>query len=269
MVRRHNAIVWATLGPEGPVTVEFEPHDGEMTVRAWGPGARWALDRADRIAGCRDDVSGFDPGQGLVGHLHRRFVGLRLGATGVVWDTLAQAVLGQRVTSREAGSSYRALARDFGEPAPGPHEMRTPPHPGRIADLRWEDLHPYGVERSRAVTLIESARRIARLEEAVTMSREDAWRRLQSVAGVGPWTAAAVMGVARGDPDTVAVGDYHVPNLVSWALAGEPRGDDARMLELLEPYRGHRRRVVMLLKSAGISAPKFGPKQAIQPIASR
>ncbi len=161
------------------------------------------------------------------------------------------------------------MSRDFGIEASGPHELRTPPLPGRIAALGWEDLHPYGIERARATTLIEAARRIDRLQEAVGMSRQAAWVRLQSVAGIGPWTAAAVMGVARGDPDTVAVGDYHTPHLVSWALAGEPRGDDARMLELLEPYRGHRRRVVTLLKAAGIRAPRFGPRKAIQPIANR
>ena len=71
-----------------------------------------------------------------------------------------------------------------------------------------------------------------------------------------------------GDADAVPVGDYHIPNTVAWALAGEPRGTDERMLELLEPYRGHRRRVITLIKSAGISAPKYGPKLAPRSIAS-
>jgi 3-methyladenine DNA glycosylase/8-oxoguanine DNA glycosylase len=53
--------------------------------------------------------------------------------------------------------------------------------------------------------------------------------------------------LALGDPDAVFVGDLHVPHLVSSALAGEQRGSDERMLELLEPYRGHRARVVRLL----------------------
>ena len=42
--------------------------------------------------------------------------------------------------------------------------------------------------------------------------------------------------------------------------------DDARMLELLEPYRCHRRRVVLLLKGAGIKAPKYGPRHALRAI---
>jgi 3-methyladenine DNA glycosylase/8-oxoguanine DNA glycosylase len=64
----------------------------------------------------------------------------------------------------------------------------------------------------------------------------------------------------------VSIGDYHLPNVVAWALAGEPRGDDARMLELLEPYAGHRGRVQRLLEAGGIGAPKFGPRADIRAI---
>ena len=70
-----------------------------------------------------------------------------------------------------------------------------------------------------------------------------------------------------GDPDAVSVGDFHLPNLVSWALAGEPRGTDERMLELLEPYRGQRGRVQRLLEAGGITAPRFGPRRPLRSIA--
>jgi hypothetical protein len=65
----------------------------------------------------------------------------------------------------------------------------------------------------------------------------------------------------------VSVGDFHIPNLVSWALAGEPRGSDARMLELLEPYRGRRALVVRLLELSGMRAPRYGPRLAPRMIA--
>ncbi len=77
--------------------------------------------------------------------------------------------------------------------------------------------------------------------------------------GIGPWTAAEVAVRALGDDDAVSVGDYHIPNLVAWALAGEPRGDDARMLELLEPYRGRRALVVRLLELGGPARPRRAP----------
>jgi 3-methyladenine DNA glycosylase/8-oxoguanine DNA glycosylase len=76
-----------------------------------------------------------------------------------------------------------------------------------------------------------------------------------------------VVRVAYGDADAVSVGDFHIPNTVAWALAGEARGTDERMLELLEPFRGHRGRVCDLLAHGGIGAPKFGPRMPIRSFA--
>ena len=67
---------------------------------------------------------------------------------------------------------------------------------------------------------------------------------------------------AWGDPDAVSVGDYHLPGLVAWALARERRGTDERMLELLEPYRGQRGRVIRLLEVARGPAERHGPRYA-------
>jgi 3-methyladenine DNA glycosylase/8-oxoguanine DNA glycosylase len=147
--------------------------------------------------------------------------------------------------------------------APGPVEAWVAPSAEVVAGLDSPALHPHGVERARADVIIEAARRARRLEEAVTMAPDQAYRRLTAVRGIGPWTAGHVMGRALGDADAVPIGDFHLPNMVAWALAGEPRADDTRMLELLEPYRPHRRRVIVLLKLARITAPAFGPRRAV------
>jgi hypothetical protein len=55
--------------------------------------------------------------------------------------------------------------------------------------------------------------------------------------------------------------------MVAWALAGEPRGTDERMLELLEPYCGQRGRVIRVLELAGVRAPRYGPRLAPRRIA--
>ena len=73
---------------------------------------------------------------------------------------------------------------------------------------------------------------------------------------------------AFGDPDAVSVGDYHLPDVVAWALAGERRADDARMLELLEPYRGQRGRVQRLLEVGRVLPPRRGPRTAPRRIAA-
>jgi hypothetical protein len=43
---------------------------------------------------------------------------------------------------------------------------------------------------------------------------------------------------------------------------------DKRMLELLEPFRGHRGRVCVLLKLSGLAAPKMGPRMPIRSFAA-
>ena len=98
------------------------------------------------------------------------------------------------------------------------------------------------------------------------MSLPDAWLRLQAFPGVGPWTAAKVALVALGDADAVPVGDYHLPHMVGNAFDGTARSTDERMLELLEPYRGHRARVIRLVILAGFGAPRFGPRQPLRNI---
>jgi 3-methyladenine DNA glycosylase/8-oxoguanine DNA glycosylase len=70
------------------------------------------------------------------------------------------------------------------------------------------------------------------------------------------------MRVAFGDADAVSVGDYHIPSLVAWALAGERKADDGRMLDLLEPYRGQRGRIQRLLEISGIYPERRGPRMA-------
>jgi 3-methyladenine DNA glycosylase/8-oxoguanine DNA glycosylase len=66
-----------------------------------------------------------------------------------------------------------------------------------------------------------------------------------------------------GEPDTVSVGDYHLAGFVGWALLGRPV-DDAGMLEVLEPWRPHRQRVVRLLEVSGFAKPRFGPRLTVQ-----
>ena len=67
----------------------------------------------------------------------------------------------------------------------------------------------------------------------------------------------------------VPVGDFHLPSTVAYALAGEERADDARMLDLLEEFRPHRGRVVQLLNAAHVVAPKYGPRPPIRTLEDR
>ncbi len=243
--------------------------DGE-TVRAeaWGPGADCALDGVPALLGLAVRAGEIPPGHPLVGQLARRFPGVRIPRSTAVLDALVPAILEQKVTGEAARRAWFGLIRAYGEPAPGPPErrMRLPPAASILAGLPYYVYHPFGVERRRAELIRRVASRAAWFEAIAELPLADAYARLTAVPGIGPWTAAEVGVRALGDIDAVSVGDFHLPNLVAYALAGEPRGTDARMLELLEPYRGQRARVVRLLELSGIWAPRYGPRLTLQPI---
>lgn len=255
--------LWATRTPDGPGSLVLNRvADDRVEAQAWGPGQEWLLEQAPRLVGNEDDPSSFRP-TGELGRLWRRRP-LRLARSDRLWDALVGSVLGQRVQVVNAARARRQLARRFGEPAPGPHRAWILPSPDQVAEMGYHQFHPLKVERTRAETLRRVAREMPRLEAAAARpdtTPDQLANRLQRVRGVGPWTAAMTTAVTLGHADAVPVGDYHIPNNVAWVLAGEPRGTDERMLELLEPYRGNRWRVIRLAKS--VTPPRYGPKLSL------
>jgi 3-methyladenine DNA glycosylase/8-oxoguanine DNA glycosylase len=270
----------ASRTPDGPVTILVErtpDGDGDggggasVRVRAWGPGSAWALAQAPALLGLDDVHRAFTPAHPAVEAAQRAVGDVRIGRSERVIEALVPAILEQKVTGVEAGRAYRGLIARWGEPAPGTPGMRLPPDPAIVARLPYHALHPVGIERRRAGLLAAVCRDAARLEllgalaavpGADPAALAAAYAALRAFPGIGPWTAAEVGLRAFGDPDAVSVGDFHVPNMIAWALAREARGSDERMLELLEPYRGQRGRVVRLLELSGIEAPKYGPRLA-------
>jgi 3-methyladenine DNA glycosylase/8-oxoguanine DNA glycosylase len=255
---------WTTRTPDGVATVGIAAV-GPRLLRAdgWGPGAEAALARIPRLFGRATDELA-DSGDERISTLAHRRPGIRVLRTGAILESLIPAILEQKVTGSEAHRTWHALVRRYGEPAPGPGDLglRVFPAPATLASLPYWAYHPLGLERRRADLIRAISRDAAAFEALVDAPLETAYARLRSIPGIGPWTAAEVGVRALGDVDAVSVGDFHLPHLVAYALAGEPRATDARMLELLEPYRGRRALVVRLLESSGIQAPRYGPRLA-------
>lgn len=271
-----------TLLGQGEAWLAFRTPSGAAALRlaldrstvlralAWGDGASEALDATPALVGELDRPEALVAHHPIIRQLQRTHPGLRLPRSGRVLHALVPSILEQKVTGTEAWRAWRALIRHYGEAAPGPaeHRLRLPPTPERLAGLASWAWHPLGVERRRAETVIRACRVAARLEGLSEVAPSDAYPVLRALPGVGPWTAAEVGLRAFGDPDAVSVGDFHLPHLVSWALAGEPRGTDERMLELLAPYAGQRARVIRLLEASGIRAPRYGPRLSPRSIAA-
>jgi 3-methyladenine DNA glycosylase/8-oxoguanine DNA glycosylase len=261
-------VVRATWTRDGSATLRLTAaKDGSVSAEAWGPGASAALGLVPGLVGALDEPRALRPLGGRVAEFARRQPGLRLTRSGSVLDSLVVSILGQKVVGKDAQRSYRDLLARFGEAAPGPFRLRLPPPAAKLARLPYWAFHPLGVERRRADTIRAAAAVAGQLEAIASVPRDEGRRRLLSLPGIGEWTAAETMRLSLGDPDAVSVGDYHLPKLVCWALADEPRGTDERMLELLEPYRGQRARVALLIEHAGIAQKRRAPRMPRQNIA--
>ncbi|WP_181420201.1 DNA-3-methyladenine glycosylase [Curtobacterium sp. MCPF17_003] len=262
-------VVWLALRtPSGPASVAIRRTGDTIAVSAWGSGAPWAVEHAPDLLGRGDDWSSFDvSGNEFLAAARHRQPGLRLLRTNTVVAMLVPAIMEQKVTSRQAWGAWRYLLRRHGTPAPGPAPagMMVPPDAPTWARIPSWEWHRAGIEPGRSATVMRAVKVAPALERTLAHGRggEVVSTKLQSIPGVGRWTAAETAQRSHGDPDSPSVGDFHVPALVGWALTGAPVDDDG-MLELLEPWRGHRERVVRLIGGSGFRKPSFGPRITIQ-----
>jgi 3-methyladenine DNA glycosylase/8-oxoguanine DNA glycosylase len=264
--------LWLALRtPVGPASVAIRQAGDAVAVSAWSTDAAaadWAVAHAPELLGHGDDWSELDvSSSAFLSDALRRQQGLRLCRTNTVVAMLVPAIMEQKVTSRQAWGAWRYLLRRFGTPAPGPvpDGLVVPPDAATWASIPSWEWHRAGIEPGRSATVMRAMRVAPALERTLTLGRGGAEvaRRLTSIPGVGVWTAAETTQRAHGDPDSPSVGDFHVPATVGWALAGAPVDDDG-MLELLEPWRGHRERIVRLIGGSGFRAPRRGPRMTIQ-----
>jgi 3-methyladenine DNA glycosylase/8-oxoguanine DNA glycosylase len=267
-----DGVIWKTaLLPSGPITARIEKTAREtVDCEVWGSGATEFVEKLPGWLGVYDDRTGFAPTEPTIAAAYRRAPQLRLGRTDLVMEALIPAVLEQRVAGKDAFRAWRLLVTKYGTPAPGPAPAGMRVFPAADVWRRipsWE-FHLANVDPGRARTLVGCAQRADAVERLTARAPERARAALQSLPGVGIWTAAETAQRAWGDADALSVGDYHLSNVVGSTLLGH-RIDDAEMLELLEPLRPHRHRAVRLLEVSGLARnPRFGARMAIPDLSS-
>ncbi len=261
--------VRASQTPDGPGTLSLQWDRDEVAVETYGPGGAWLQHQAGRMVGADDtDDHGLEaaehPVVAAAVHANRH---LRFGASGDLYHELLPTIIEQRITIGEAHRQWQRLCFELSEPAPGPFaRLLLPPDPAVLARQPSWWFHPLGIERKRAQPLIDVARHASKLWGWSALGSGEARSKLRLIPGIGQWTIGSVLGPALGDPDAVAVGDFHLKNVIAHNLADEARGTDERMMGLLEPYAGQRGRVARSVAQHGAAAPKFGPKKRILPM---
>lgn len=252
----------AARTPDGPGSLRIRRSETELVGEAWGEGSSWLLERLRSIAGLDDDPSAFVTDHPVVAKLHHRHPGDRFGSTSLVFRALLVAICGQKVTGQEAAAAMRGLRAHFSDPAPGPREnLRLPPDPEHMAAAPYHVYHQLHLEKRRADLIRAVSVDADRIDRLAEHPPAEAEKVLISYRGISLWTSAKTLEVSHGDPDQVAVGDFHFKHMVVHHLTGRNRGTDEEMLELLEPFRPHRGRVIRLLHHLG-HEPSFGPRMA-------
>ncbi|WP_460682862.1 DNA-3-methyladenine glycosylase family protein [Nesterenkonia populi] len=242
-----------------------------------------ALNRAPLVLGAADDWTCLELLLDALGDrvstalatVRRRHPGVRLPAAGALFDQLINVTLEQKVTHEQARHGWRSLLRRHGDaPAadwaqgaalPVPEWLRMPLTAAQLRAVPSWEWHRLWVQPPLSKTIQQIARRASAVHRlgAETPVETDAVNQLAEtlagIPGVGVWTAAETLQRSHGAADLPAVGDYHLAHFVGEAMTGT-RTDDAGMVELLEPYRPHRQRIVRLLKLSGFQHQRMGPK---------
>ena len=246
--------------PAGTATIAITRISDGVQADAWGDGHEWILDALPGLLGEEDRPDEFVPDDPLVRDLVARHGIPRYGRSGRVLEALVPAIFEQKVTGQEAFAGFAALLRRFGEPAPGPRaDLRVLPTAAALRQIPSWDWLKLPIDPGRSRPLLRAVAVADALERAEGLSAEVLGARLRSLPGIGEWTEAEIRQRTHGDPDAVSFGDYHVAPNVGWALTNAPWSDD-QMREYLEPFRGHRRRVVDLILGAAGARPRRGPR---------
>jgi 3-methyladenine DNA glycosylase/8-oxoguanine DNA glycosylase len=262
--------VWhAAYYASGPAALSVWIDGGTLRAEAWGDGAADALAAVPDFVGLTDDPTGFDPSpHPLTRDLCAQHPGARLIRTRNIFDALVPTILGQKVTAVQALRSYQTLVRRVRVRAPLPHVSRRPllmpPTPDEVLTaLSGHGAATLAIDSSRTAAIREVALLANRFDALAHRPGAEVRAALEAIPGIGVWTANHVSYVAVGDADAVWVGDYHLKNIVGFALTGAARSTDDEMVAMLEPFRPHRARVLRLIGLSGLRAPRYGAKTTV------
>ena len=170
--------------------------------------------------------------------------GVRLPQLLDPFEGLMRAILGQQVSVAGASTITDRLVRLLAasERAPGTAAaFLSFPTPDAVADVGAERLRTIGLTRVKAATIANVARRIADgaldLNALTTVPGDEAQAALESLPGIGPWTASYVRMRALGDRDAFPAADLGV--IKALAAVGVDRRSIPTVAERWRPWRGY------------------------------
>lgn len=160
--------------------------------------------------------------------------GLRVPGSFDAFETAVRAVLGQQISVAGATTLTARFVETFGKKQ---GDWRSFPTPERVAAAPLAEVRAVGMPASRAQTLIDLAHAIAHGRVSLDGSRDpvSTCAALESLRGIGPWTASYVAMRALAWPDAFPAGDYGVKK----ALGVTRESHAAARSEAWRPWRAY------------------------------
>jgi AraC family transcriptional regulator of adaptative response / DNA-3-methyladenine glycosylase II len=229
----------------GAAVVELEPQEAQLVVRLWLDDVRdlgAAVDRCRRLFDVDADPQAIaavlcaDP---LMAPLVSCQPGLRVPGCVDAEEIAVRAVLGQQVSVGRATALASRLTEQLGAPIARPRHgvSRLFPSSAAIAEANLDGLGLTG-EREATLRRLGAALAGGDIDLGVGCDSHEVVEQLQSIRGVGEWTATYIAMRALRDPDAFPAGDLGLRR--SFARAG---GGDARALreraETWRPWRAY------------------------------
>lgn len=188
---------------------------------------------------CRPDALlaglGKDP---LIGPLILVSQGVRVPGCWDVFELTLRAIFGQQISVVAAGTMLGRLTASYGTKIGRESGVEKPylvfPAPEQILG---QDLQKIGLTKSRAQTVLRVAEAFSEDSNFVhpSMPVDEALKRLQSIRGIGDWTAQYVALRALRAPDAFPAADLGLLRAVKTDSAREL----SQMAESWRPWRGY------------------------------
>ncbi|WP_066039551.1 DNA-3-methyladenine glycosylase family protein [Herbiconiux solani] len=245
---------WLTVG----ISVEQVGTEVRGRIVAARPLKRLELSAArqqvERILSLDVDATGYaaigetDP---VIGGLQERYPGLRPVGFWSWYEAAAWSIISQRIRTGQAAALKARLADELGVGVLINGTKRSAfPAPAVLAQLSsFKGLTPQKVDWLRSLGEIARRNTIdsARLRR---MPRADALEFLQTLPGVGPFSAELILLRGAGDPDAAPLGEKRFAEAVAVAydLDAPPAPDELEVLS--EGWAPYRTWVTVLLRRA-------------------
>lgn len=234
-----DTFVEVSVARKGPVLqVKVSAPDGSAAVK------RLVSTRIRTMLGTDIDLSGFYKIAGSskpLKQLAAEFAGLKPPRFASIFEALVNGICFQQL-SLAAGTALLNRLTCFG---PVHNGRRAFPRPGDLADVKADRLKKLGFSTNKAIALRELSRSITYegldLDSLALLPDEEVIEKLDSIRGVGPWTAAYVLLRGMGRLWVFPGKDVGASRNLNRYFGFEKVLDDSQIKEFLSrfhPYEG-------------------------------